>query len=372
MAKNHSLECYTILQPVHSPVLRCQLLSILFDVDLNLSAIQAIDHAYDSFFKRYHALCTLASNKTPEVEGITHHKLLRVIHHLKEPERKRREVILHLQNDPEFLYSAELAPTVVDLAASAWLMLTIGEFPGEISYDEPIIWQASSVLHSAHPRPIASVDNIRGSAPSPSVLHYHFPPTHSTKDLVKLPQSFTADHLEKIAGIEIRWTNNLADHLLLRDDDTKLLLFHQASILELHDVSRTSPLPKGLIDETLRTISLLLPPVLGEPNPWFQQEAKRNHLDAHAGICKRLNSSERQIGRFTYWRDRLVLLKRTFDDAEPGNIRQLWNDDRKKTQWFTFWVAVLVFVMTVFFGVVQSVAGIVQAWASVKALRKQG
>lgn len=52
-------------------------------------------------------------------------------------------------------------------------------------------------------------------------------------------------------------------------------------------------------------------------------------------------------------------------------MRQLWEDDRKRAQWFTFWVAVLVFVMTVVFGVVQSVAGIVQAWASVKGLRQQ-
>ena len=372
MAEKHPLDCYTLLQPINSPTLRYQFLNILFEVDLDFSAK---DYAYDSFFRRYHTLCTLAVSKTSEVEDITHHKLLRVINHLKQPEWKRREAILHLQNDPEFHYSTHLAPTVVDLAASAWLMLTIGEYPGDISYDEPIIWQASSVLHSAPSKSALALERAieRGisGVPSTSVIDYLFPPTHMTLDVVKLPQSFTAMHLEKIAGIEIRWTSNLADHLLLRDDDTKLLLFHQVSILELHAVSPTSPLPKALIEETLRTISLLLPPVLGERNPWLHKEAKSNRIDTRAGICKRLNSNERQIGRFTYWRDRLVLLKRTFDDAEPRNVRQLWNDDRKKTQWFTLWVAVLVFIITVFFGVVQSVAGIVQAWASVKGLKDE-
>ena len=195
-----------------------------------------------------------------------------------------------------------------------------------------------------------------------------FSSRYNSTDLVKIPQSFTAAHLEQIAGIKVIWTSNLAGHLLLKDDDTKLMLFHQVSILQIHKKSPTTLLPKDLVDETIRSISLLIPPVLGEPNPWFQQQRKKSQIDVQAGVCERLNSSERQIGKVEYWRDRLVPLKRTFDDAEPRNISQLWWDDRKKTQWFTFWVAVLVFVMTVFFGIVQSVAGIVQAWASVQSL----
>ena len=373
MTEKQPLDCYTLLQPLHAPSLRCRFLSVLFDLELDLLAVPRTNNAYSSFFDQYHSLCTLAANTTPDVEGITHHQLLRVVHHLKIHNLSRRKAIAHLQTDDEFHFSADLAPTVLDLAASTWLMLSVGKFPGDISYDEPIQWFASSTLYSPSPSLTRANDNDNNATtPNLSVISHQFPPTHSTKDIVKLPQSFTAAHLEKIGGIEIRWTNNLADHLLLRDDDTKLMLFHQVSVLELHAKSPTSPLPKALVDETIRTISLLLPPVLGECNPWFLSEAKKNALDTHAGVCKRLNSSERQIGRFTYWRDRLVLLKRTFDDAEPRNVRQLWNDDRKKTQWFTFWVAVLVFVMTVFFGVVQSVAGIVQAWASVKGLQGHG
>ncbi|KAI4246440.1 MAG: hypothetical protein L6R42_009902, partial [Xanthoria sp. 1 TBL-2021] len=100
-------------------------------------------------------------------------------------------------------------------------------------------------------------------------------------------------------------------------------------------------------------MSLLIPPTLGAASPWFEQQQQEHHLDSEAGSCDRLNSSERQIDKFHYWRERLVLLKRTYDDAEPKNLSQLWWDDRKKTQWFTFWVAVLVFIMTVFFGVIQ-------------------
>ena len=33
---------------------------------------------------------------------------------------------------------------------------------------------------------------------------------------------------------------------------------------------------------------------------------------------------------FEYWHDRLVILKQTFDKAEPRNIKQLWYDRRKR------------------------------------------
>ena len=197
-----------------------------------------------------------------------------------------------------------------------------------------------------------------------------FAPSDAPQESIKLPQSFTADQIERIGGIEIHWTDNLADHLLLRDDDTKLFLFHHVSILKTYTLSPCSPYPRALLEETIRTISLLLPPILGKPNPFFLRDPKLHTLDQGALLCPRLNSTERQIIKFSYWRDRLALLKRTFDEAEPQTLRQLWEDDRKKQQWFTFWVAVLVFVMTVFFGVVQSAGAWVQAWASVRQLQR--
>lgn len=353
MSDTSLLKNCPLLQPLQSPILRCIFLNNVFDIQLSSAETQAEDNAFDSFFHRYGMLCKLAANKTRDVEVATHWQLLDIIQILKRSDQKRGEIITIIQSEKNGV-GKELADTLLDLAAALWSMLAIGHFPGDISYDEPIEWENGCLF--------------RSSPAKYSILKNHFSSKSVSKDVVKLTQTFTAAHLEKIGGIEIRWTDNLADHLLLRDDDTKVMLFHQVSVLRLHERSPTSLLPKALIDETIRSISLLLPPVLGEPNPWFLKECLKSRLDAQAGICDRLNSSERQINRFSYWRDRLVLLKRTFDEAEPRNISQLWWDDRKKTQWFTFWVAVLVFVLTLFFGVIQSVAAIVQAWASVQAL----
>ena len=359
-----ALQCYYLSQPLqsHSPSLRRYFLCNIFDLqpsELHISTIQATDDAYESFFTRYSLLCKLAANKDREVEKVTHWHVVEVITLLKNHGSTRVEVVDIVMRDPVVAHSQSLARTLVDLAAGLWLMLAISMYPGDISYDEPIIWRDYEKLKDEQ-------YNLYQGPIKKSFSHHY-----NSTDLVKLPQSFTAAHLEQIGGIEVIWTSNLADHLLLKDDDTKLMLFHQVSILELHKKSPTSLLPQVLVEETIRSISLLIPPVLGEPNPWFQQQRKKTQIDAQAGVCDRLNSSERQIEKFVYWRDRLVLLKRTFDDAEPRNISQLWWDDRKKTQWFTFWVAVLVFIMTVFFGIVQSILGIIQAWASVQSLKAQ-
>ena len=354
-----ALQSYHLFQPLQSLPLRHHFLVNVFDLQPpELHTVPITDNAYESFFSRYSLLCRLAVNKDRKIEKLTHWHLIEVITLLKNHNSTRGDVVAMVMQDQAVAHSQSLARTLVDLAAGLWLMLSISMYPGDISYDEQIIWRDYEKLRD---------DQYLNQA----LISKSFSHLYNSTDLVKLPQSFTAAHLEQIGGIQVIWTSNLADHLLLKDDDTKLMLFHQVSILQLHMKSSSSLLPKVLVDETIRSISLLVPPVLGEPNPWFQQQRKKSLIDAQAGVCDRLNSSERQIEQFMYWRDRLVLLKRTFDDAEPRNISQLWWDDRKKTQWFTFWVAVLVFIMTVFFGVIQSVAGIVQAWASVQSLKAQ-
>lgn len=57
-----------------------------------------------------------------------------------------------------------------------------------------------------------------------------------------------------------------------------------------------------------------------------------------------------------------MILKQVFDEAEPNTIPRLWYDRRKGVQWYTFWVAVFVLVLTVFFGFVQSIEGALQVY----------
>ena len=43
-------------------------------------------------------------------------------------------------------------------------------------------------------------------------------------------------------------------------------------------------------------------------------------------------------------------------------INQWWNDRRNGVQWYTFWVAVLVLILTIVFGMAQTVEGALQVY----------
>lgn len=114
-----------------------------------------------------------------------------------------------------------------------------------------------------------------------------------------------------------------------------MLTSHQSQI---HHI-----LPSALIDETRRTLALLLPEHDREVELWFKSQ-QQNHtkspmssrlpLDPQARECGQLKVEERQIEKFEIWRDRLVVLKQVFDEAEPSNIRQWWHDRRRRVQWY--------------------------------------
>ena len=354
-----ALRAVTLSQPLQDRAHRHAFMNEIFCLNWSLSSFCSLDNAFSSFFLRYDHLCGQGRAKQRELENLSHADVVTAIGLLRDASKQGREELLKNLKDSILIHTWDidgLVGVLLDVAASTWLMLYNLNFEGTISLERPITWEKGPLTDA--------VD-------WPIVIDKH--PANARRDdlFVKLPHSFTAAQLERIAGIEIFWTSNLAEHLCLRDDDTKLMLFHQASVLLAHRECDSLSFPASLADETLRTLALLVPPVLGKPNPWFLKKSKLQRIDSSAGICSRLNSSSRRIENFDFWRERLVLLERTFDDAEPKNLSQLWFDDRKKTQWFTFWVAVLVFFLTLFFGVVQSVAGLVQAWASVAALKQQ-
>lgn len=85
-------------------------------------------------------------------------------------------------------------------------------------------------------------------------------------------------------------------------------------------------------------------------------------LDKNLIKCGTLDVRSRQIEQFEFWRDRLVILKQAHDDATPRTLPQWWHDRRNGVQWYTFWVAILVLVLTVVFGLIQCIEGGLQVY----------
>lgn len=115
-----------------------------------------------------------------------------------------------------------------------------------------------------------------------------------------------------------------------------------------------------LISETLDTLALLIPRTNHRVRKWYTQLQKSYILDPNVLSLEYLKPEYRRIDHFVFWGGRLRKLKQAFDDHEPGGPLQWWRDDRKPVQWWTFWTAALILILTVVFGFIQSVAAVLQ------------
>lgn len=246
----------------------------------------------------------------------------------------------------------ELLKNSIDLVSGLILMIDCGKSSYAFSDRTEMLWRQGSLREH--------LSNYFGDPP---VLGH---------ESTKLGNNFTARNLGRIAGLEIVWTDNLADHLRMSDDDTKVHIFHHASFLECQRRSPKSLLPDGVSAETLQTLALLLPSADVETQRWFLKVAATIDLDGWAIRCGKLRSDRRQIEKFRFWRDRLVTLKQVFDEAQPKTLSQWWHDRRNGVQWYTFWVAILVLVLTIVFGLIQSVEGALQVYTSFKSMPGSG
>ncbi|KAI9796346.1 MAG: hypothetical protein M1833_006351 [Piccolia ochrophora] len=283
--------------------------------------------AYDAYFQEYQR--RYEQLPYPGLADWSHRHILVVVGLLKNVTRSRTAIIEDVRqalSNSVASRSEKVLEDAVALAANLWLMMDVHD------------WEGDQALQ----------DFICARLLSAPVL----------TDSFRLPKAFNARNLGKVAGMDIFWTSDLTQHLTLRNDDTKVALFHHVSLLELHHASESKVLPQDFVEETFRTLALLVPYSDLKVRRWYKAIRKELHLDPKAGSCTYLRAGERKIDQFKYWRDRLIMIKETYDDHEPRGLVQFWRDDRKTAQWWTFWIAIAVF----FFAVVQCTVGALQVY----------
>lgn len=144
----------------------------------------------------------------------THRNVVDIAQKLKDPILRDdlRDALKATLSSPTPPNEDELLDSSIDLVARLLLMLDFGNilygFCGRAQLD----WDKGILKDFVH-------------------SYFNVPPVH-THERVKLEKTFNGRNLGRIAGIEIVWTNNLADHLRMTDDDTKVAVFHHASFLE--------------------------------------------------------------------------------------------------------------------------------------------
>ncbi|KAL4984886.1 hypothetical protein BDW68DRAFT_180260 [Aspergillus falconensis] len=246
--------------------------------------------------------------------------------------------------------NAEAATCLLTFIIRVWLMCWIGSLPGEPSQGQTCIRWTEDCKFS-------------------EILAAHFKAQAQARprESVQLGASLKACNLERFGRIRVIWTSNLPDHLRLYDpaDDDEpytLLVFHHAAFLETH--RNSSIFPPGLVDETTQSLALLFPKYDTATIKWFkaQAQAMEGSLDPQALGYAPLEPSQRTTASFNYWAERLAMLNSAYEASEPRTLGQWWVDRRSPVQWATFWIAALVLVLTVFFGLVQSIEGALQVY----------
>jgi len=167
----------------------------------------------DAYFKYYGRQCSLIAlfESGQHVSVKTYQDIVTVLHYLRLPWTKEEIQLAMIQKDEEVKDPDRLNMSI-NLAARLLLMVEFGNLPYAFSGRRQLQW---------------SHGTMRG------FLEEHF----CTKPVlghehVKFEKNFIARKFARVAGIEIEWTNNLADHLRMVDDDTKVTIFHHASFLE--------------------------------------------------------------------------------------------------------------------------------------------
>ncbi|KAH7308858.1 hypothetical protein BKA65DRAFT_559725 [Rhexocercosporidium sp. MPI-PUGE-AT-0058] len=298
---------------------------------------------WESYFWYYARQCHDALiDQGQHVLARTHQDILDIVHQLEDltPRDAIKESLRsrlptrHRPNEDEILDGA------IDLAARLHLMVNIAVDNLVISGQAQLKW-SSGILRD--------------------FLNHHFSePQVLGNDGIKLEQMFTASNLERIAGIQIKPTDNLADHLRMIDKEDKVVaIFHHASFLNWQNCKIY---PDGLGEETLRTLSLIFPQHDKQTREWLKRHPESYRIDKTLLKCDPLQLDDRQIEKFHFWHDRLIILKQAFDQSRPATISQWWYDRRNGVQWYTFWIAVVVLFLTIFFGMVQSIEGALQVY----------
>lgn len=91
-------------------------------------------------------------------------------------------------------------------------MVNVGYIPSEIPCRLDICWRDGSLANAIH-------------------SHFDTAPEH-LDDNVILGQDFTARNIDRVSGIGIIWTDNLADHLRLVERDKKVCMFQHVPFLK--------------------------------------------------------------------------------------------------------------------------------------------
>lgn len=169
----------------------------------------------------------------------------------------------------------------------------------------------------------------------------------------------TARGLNQIAGIEILWTSDIQDHLRYDPVQRTISIFRHGAFLDERGDAGHS---REFLLETAQTLALLFP-YSESPHRGWNRRIRRAQPDVEVGFS---SNPTRDSRYYQHWCERLVILQDAFDASKPQRLTQWYHDKRDGNQFYTFWLAVTAITLTLVFGLVQSITGILQVYLAAR------
>lgn len=247
----------------------------------------------------------------------------------------------------------ESALSILDFALRLWLFIE-----PDLSNQS---LEVSEVVKKCLPAPhaLATYRNWRSKATTPSTRASHSQPD----DIWYLPRDFCEKSLTRKAAIKLEYTSYLSDHLALVGKSRLRIFRHASAIQQAAASSKDYPYSPGFLEETERTLALLFDPADKSTMKRTRRIERRDAADLEAAMKSVVDLDERlDLRNYPFWQERLLAIQQVYDEAQPKTMKQWFFDDRNRINWATFWTAITVFILTVVFGVVSSVTGVMQVY----------
>jgi hypothetical protein len=171
-----------------------------------------------------------------------------------------------------------------------------------------------------------------------------------------------------ICGMRVAWTDNLIDHLhydpspvprswwqfwQYRGSGGTIYIYPHKVCLSSH-YETTDVYGKDILEETMKSLDLLFPFGDSQTRSFLSQERHPFFLADTPTFPRTMD-----LGDFSFWRRRIVILYDAFN-APPSRVQQMWKDTRNPIQWWTFWLAALITILTMIFGAISVYTGFKQ------------
>lgn len=178
--------------------------------------------------------------------------------------------------------------------------------------------------------------------------------------------------LVDIASVKLARTWDMASHLYFDRSARVLYLFMTAGVCySVNSPDTNSCIPTNFTSEIARSFKLLFDLTPGgrkvlrdfqKDSPSLKpllpsklgRSSKFGDLWNYEGFSRdiRIRGPNMPLGDyelrdFSYFGERLLVLERFLAETRPGTLRQLMKDSRDQLQYYTFVVAIVVFIMTV-------------------------